>query len=137
MGAMKRFPVLFCVVGLLFLQSCDPVGMLDTLKSPPSVAGGTLNNAGRPTQEMSGNFQAELLRRFPVGSSEGNLRSALAADGFHLTCPKGGGRCDPHGRDYGYRWGGFPCSNDVDVEWLADENGRITSLTGNYVLGCV
>jgi hypothetical protein len=91
---------------------------------------------------MSDNFQAELLRRFPVGSSEGNLRSALVADGFALLCPSG--RCNngfrPPGdttRDYGYRWGGFPCSNDVDVEWLSDKNGRITSLTGEYVLGCV
>ena len=99
-----------------------------------------------------------LLRRFPLGTHEDVLRSALTAQGFR-SLPSSISACVPRGkvppigifaidcpawdpewnpRNYlAYGWGWHVCGHGVNVMWSSDKAGRITHLEGHYDYTCL
>ncbi|CAN5536526.1 hypothetical protein BH10PSE14_BH10PSE14_13250 [soil metagenome] len=85
-----------------------------------------LENYNAPTQNRM--FQALLLRRFPIGSSEAALADELVTEGFA-----------PMGRDDERKWRGAgnwrrvgeSCASRATVTWTADvQGGRIETIEG-------
>jgi hypothetical protein len=125
---------------------------------PPPIADGIKCDSWRNCGEASRAFANILHRRFPLGTHEDVLRSALYAQGFH-PLPSSIATCLPPGReapvgklviecpawdlswnprnDLVYGWGGPPCGSELSVKWSSDKNGKITHLEGNYDYACL
>jgi len=118
---------------------------------PPPIARGVITKADwLKWDEAGGRLTVALNKRFPIGSSESDLRAELVHERFILLCPDGyyvhkysnGNEetCMDTGdarRNFVYRWGGLPCDESVQVKWLADNRGRITHIEGGYGGGCI
>jgi|GEM_PF-3975492 len=72
-------------------------------------------------------YDAQLRRIFPAGSSEQDLRETLERQGFEFG----------DGRRAVARWSDLVCGYFANVEWEADEAGRVTAVSGDYGSACL
>lgn len=121
--------------------------------NPPSIARGVITNADWLHWDRgSTKFSTVLVQRFPLGTSESDLRTALSKQGFKPAwrCPGGpyvhklpngdSESCtEPWNPDQSlvYSWGGLPCTETLSVWWSADRKGRIAHIEGHYGGACL
>jgi len=127
------------------------------LLPPPITDGITCTNV-RSCDEANRAFTVILRRRFPVGSHENALRSALVSQGFR-PLPSSITTCLPRGRQpiigkmvidcpawdpnwsprnyLQYGWGRPPCGSELNVMWSVDASGRIAHIEGRYDYTCL
>ncbi|HEY2071626.1 MAG TPA: hypothetical protein VGG48_18850 [Rhizomicrobium sp.] len=119
--------------------------------SPPPIVWGVIAEGDanpQRYQDVAKKITIALMRQFPIGSPAENLRSSLLLQRFDLDCPALQRRTpclaawDPfQGKQYDqsatYRWGVFPCGDDVKIIWSTDKAGRITKLEGFYGRSCL
>jgi hypothetical protein len=90
----------------------------------PAVAEGMLWD--RDCCNVDSPYDARLRRLFPAGSSEQELREALARQGFEFN----------ESRRAVARWSDLVCGYFANVEWEADE-GRVSTVSGDYGSACL
>jgi hypothetical protein len=114
------------VAAICILAGCEKPPSL-----PPmllQISGDSIHpNGDRP-------FNDFLQRRFPVGSSEAALVRTLWEEGF---LPKTD--LDAQRREAAFqRMGSLHdiCRRDAHVTWSADAAGRLTAVSGDYIVQC-
>ena len=87
-------------------------------------------NADSFNTDGPGEFDRRLKERYPVGSSEAVLIRELSTEGFKLGTSSGSAT-----RTATFlRLGGLSdlARRDACVSWIADDKGRLTSISGHY-----
>ena len=123
--------------------------------NPPAIAKDQLTGVTLEDQANAGRKMTTVLqRKFPAGTSEVTLRSALLNQGFKpLPAPPAdcvpSGQQVPLGRIYTpcptydrskmleYRWSSVICGETITVRWLADDRNDITDVNATYYLACL
>jgi hypothetical protein len=119
---------------------------------PPPIARGVITRDDwRDRRSAERKLTAVLEKKFPVGTSEDVLKSALLKEGFkflgppHPECVQPGQR--PTGRIFAlcydptkildYYWISIGCSETVQVKWEVDDQRNIMRVEGIYGSVCL
>ena len=158
MSGVRKFPLF--VIGAaalgLIVTTCFARGLPHT--SPPPIAENVKCENWRNCREASYAFTQILRKRFPFGTHDRVLRTALLDQGFS-GLPASITSCLPHGQEapvgkmviecpawdpswnpenyLAYGWGVAPCGSQLSVKWSADKKGKITHLEGYYDYTCL
>jgi hypothetical protein len=111
-----------CAVTLALLSGC--AGRHD---APPIFAPQLENEQDQDFLGISVRFSGALKRQFPVGSSDGALRSILESQGFEFLSSTSAV----------YLWRDLACERKVSITWVADDYQRITRVEGSYYGSCI
>ncbi len=111
-----------CAIALVLLSGC--AGRHD---APPIFAPQLETDHDQDFLGISVKFSSALKRQFPVGSSDGALRSILESQGFEFLSSTSAV----------YLWRDFACERKVSVTWVADDYQRITRVEGGYYGSCI
>lgn len=126
---------------------------------PPPIAQGVITKEDWPHFAAASKKLTEVLQsKFPVGSREDVLKSALVGQGFRPADPLPS-NCVPPGqqapvgavfyqcltpeqeerrkRTLVYKWGGGVCTESISVMWTSDEHGALTHIEGGYYGACL
>jgi hypothetical protein len=82
--------------------------------------------------QFSGEFDARIRDRFPLGSSEDALVDFLTSEHFAPEWRRRDGT-----NAAAFVWSGLLCTKTVRVNWRADATGRIAKVNGAYESHCV
>jgi|GEM_PF-2692013 len=91
-------------------------------EAPPALVEGVEFEWGDDNSPLDQRLRA----LFPVGSADATVAQGLRAQGVEL---RGKRRAQQ-------AWGGLDCQHYVEVDWQADANGRLTSISANYGKTC-
>lgn len=121
---------------------------------PPKILGDTRCTNRRQCAAAHVALNATLHRRFPLGTTQRALVSALNAEGFQprpaslaqcgpappgkqsTPCPAWDPNWNPR-NNLEYDWGKLPCGSSISVKWSVDARGVITHLEGSYDYDCL
>ena len=130
---MKRMVIVVAVIALIGVMAVavlDPFAVAIVLAgifggSPPQIAEGKQFDW---TKRPEPTWTALLRQHFPVGSPSAVLIATLAEQGFEV---------DVGHRTANYKWDGLPCDQWLEVDWSANGQGNISTISGNYGSACL
>lgn len=123
--------------------------------SPPAIADGLFVHWDRTLWGDDDRKLAAIVEKtFPIGGTQSQLTSALAAQGFRPSAVHGcvlqGDllpiatayyRCSPQPNDpnkeLAYDWSKFPCRQTIRIWWETQDNGVVTHVFGEHSGGCI
>ena len=139
---------------LLFAILINPI--VSNTRPPAIVADELVGASWQKRGEINRNIDALFQRKFPEGTSEEILRSALLREGFKplppppANCiPREQEQAQPVGRVYvicptgdrsrilEYQWGSVVCSSTITVRWAVSDRRELTKVNAGYDVGCL
>ena len=121
---------------------------------PPAMFDADIASMWLKWDEGSRKITAHLQQKFPAGTTEATLKSALARQGFKPMPPPRAdcvpaGQHMPIGKTYTtcstrdpsktliYKWSGGVCTSTISVRWDTNDDKVITKLDSSYYAGCL